>query len=381
MTIFAQRLDLGGAGPRVAVKDTIDIAGIPTRAGSRALADAPPASTHAEVVERVLAAGCRIVGKTNLHELAFGVTGLNDWTGTAPNPLFPGRVPGGSSSGSAAVVAAGEADFALGTDTGGSIRIPAACCGVFGMKPTFGRVSRAGVAPAQTTLDCVGPFAATMPWLVRAMAVIDPRFAPVSLPAPRIGLVTVEARPEIAAAVERAVAAAGLAAHSTTLPGLSAAFEAGLTVINAETFAAFGHLLARSPGEPEMIGPDVAGRLRAGAGTSLTALAAAEAVRAAFRAEVDARLDEADVLVLPTLPDLPPTLAEARGDRSAVFLTTLVRPFNLSGHPALSLPLPLGPGRVAALQVIGRRGGDETVLAVGERIAECLCPPARDLCL
>lgn len=370
MTIFVQRLELGGAGPRVAVKDTIDIAGYPTVAGSRALAGAPAASAHAEVVTRVLAAGCRIVGKTNLHELAFGVTGLNDWTGTALNPHFPDRVPGGSSSGSAAAVAAGEADFALGTDTGGSIRIPAACCGVFGLKPTFGRVSRAGIAPTRTTLDCVGPFAATMPWLLRAMAAIDPSFAPVSLPAPRIGLVSVEARPEITEAVARVVAAADLAAHRTTLPGLSGAFEAGLTVINAESFAAFGHLLAGGA-----VGPDVAGRLKAGAGTSLAALAAAEAVREAFRAEVDARLDEADVLVLPTLPDLPPTLDEAKANRSAVFLTTLVRPFNLSGHPALSLPVPLGPGRVAALQVIGRRGADETVLAVGERIAAAL-PPA-----
>ncbi len=167
-----------------------------------------------------------------------------------------------------------------------------------------------------------------MPWLLRAMAVIDPSFAPVSLPAPRIGLVTVEARPEMTEAIERAVAAAGLAAHRTTLPGLSGAFEAGLTVINAETFAAFGHLLAGGA-----VGPDVAGRLRAGAGTSPAALAAAEAVREAFRAEVDARLDEADVLVLPTLPDLPPTLDEAKANRSAVFLTTLVRPFNLSGIP------------------------------------------------
>ncbi len=157
MTIFVQRLDLGGAGPRVAVKDTIDIAGYPTRAGSRALADVPPATAHAEVVERVLAAGCRIVGKTNLHELAFGVTGLNDWTGTALNPSFPDRVPGGSSSGSAAAVAAEEADFALGTDTGGSIRIPAACCGVFGLKPTFGRVSRAGSPPRGRRSTASGP--------------------------------------------------------------------------------------------------------------------------------------------------------------------------------------------------------------------------------
>lgn len=138
-------LDLGGDGPHVAVKDVIDIAGTPTRAGSRAFADRPAAPTHARVVQSLLDAGCRIVGKTNMHELAFGMTGVNDWTGTPVNPRYPHLVPGRSSSGSATAVAAELCDWALGTDTGDSIRVPAACCGIVGLKPTFGRLSREGL--------------------------------------------------------------------------------------------------------------------------------------------------------------------------------------------------------------------------------------------
>lgn len=160
------------------VKDTIDIAGFATRAGSQALENAAAAQEHAQVVEALLAGNCRILGKTSLHELAFGTTGINHWSGTADNPLYPGLIPGGSSSGSAAAVAAGLVDFALGTDTGGSVRVPAACCGVFGLKPTFGRISRAGVMPGVSSLDCVGPFAASMELLIAAMQVIDPGFVP-----------------------------------------------------------------------------------------------------------------------------------------------------------------------------------------------------------
>uniref|UniRef100_UPI0028AB14C1 amidase family protein n=1 Tax=Pseudomonas nitroreducens TaxID=46680 RepID=UPI0028AB14C1 len=168
MSTFVSEFILGGDGKRVAVKDSIDIAGYPTRCGTRALADAAPAECNAFVVDAVLNAGWQIVGKTNLHELAFGVTGINDWTGTPVNPMAPDRVPGGSSSGSASAVAAGLADIALGTDTGGSVRVPAACCGIAGLKPTFGRVSRDGVHPAQSSLDCVGPFAANMADLIAA---------------------------------------------------------------------------------------------------------------------------------------------------------------------------------------------------------------------
>ncbi len=145
MNIISQSVQKGSGKLKVMVKDTIDIQGLKTIAGSRALLEVEPAHDDAEVVKNILKADCEIIGKTNLHELAFGITGINHAFGTPINPKYPELIPGGSSSGSAAAVAAKQADFTLGTDTGGSIRMPAACCGVFGLKPTFGRVSRQGV--------------------------------------------------------------------------------------------------------------------------------------------------------------------------------------------------------------------------------------------
>src|ERR1700680_972806 len=146
MSTFITRYDTSGPGVRLAVKDLIDMEGEPTTAGCRAVAaTATPAQTDAACLAGARAAGARIVGRTNLHELALGVTGVNPWFGTPVNPLDPGLVPGGSSSGSAVAVATGEADIGYGTDTGGSIRIPAACCGIAGLKTTFGRIPVTGV--------------------------------------------------------------------------------------------------------------------------------------------------------------------------------------------------------------------------------------------
>src|SRR5206468_1634351 len=154
------RLDSSGNGPRLAIKDLIDVEGVPTTAGSKAVADAAePASKDAPLMAGARAAGVRIVGKANLHELAFGATGVNPWFGTAVNPLDPALVPGGSSSGSAVAVATDEADVAYGSDTGGSVRIPSACCGTAGLKTTHGRISLGGVWPLALSLDTVGPMA------------------------------------------------------------------------------------------------------------------------------------------------------------------------------------------------------------------------------
>jgi amidase len=136
---FISRFTLGTGALTFAAKDTLDIAGYPTRAGSPVLQNAPEATAHATVIQQLLdSGGCQLQGKTTLHELAFGVTGINAWSGTPLNPRYPALIPGGSSSGSATVVAAGEVDFAIGTDTGGSVRMPAACCGIVGLKPTWG---------------------------------------------------------------------------------------------------------------------------------------------------------------------------------------------------------------------------------------------------
>lgn len=372
MNEFIQTLSLGGSGPSIAIKDTIDIAGYPTTAASRALADLPPAQRHAQVVERLLAAGWHIVGKTNMHELAFGMTGINDYTGTPQNPQDATRIPGGSSSGSAAAVGLKLADAALGTDTGGSIRGPAACCGVIGLKPTFGRVSRLGVAPRESTLDCVGPFARDMRMLAAAMLAITADFDANAVHAwqgpCKVGIVQADATADILAAVARAADTANCTAHTLQLTGLAAAFDAGLTVINAETSRAFGHLVAGGK-----IGADLDARLRAAANTTAAQVDAAEQVRRQFTAAIDHALDNADVLILPTLPALPITLEEARSGKSVIAMSSLIRPFNLSGHPALSLPLPVeGSPLKAGLQIVGRKGHDEQVCAIAARFEAAL---------
>jgi amidase len=158
------RLDAPGDGPRLAVKDCIDVEGLPTTVGCQVVAEqASPAAADAPVVATARRAGARIVGKTNLTELCWSGCGVNSWSGTPVNPLDPGRLPGGSSSGSAVAVAAGEADAALGTGTGGSVRIPAACCGIVGLKTTWGRVPLDGVYPLASSMDTVGRWVRTWP--------------------------------------------------------------------------------------------------------------------------------------------------------------------------------------------------------------------------
>lgn len=376
MTAFVSRFRLGGDGPAIAIKDSIDIAGYPTVAGSRALSNAAPAAAHADVVGRLVEAGWSIVGKTTMHELAFGISGINDFAGTPVNPQAPDRIPGGSSSGSAAAVASGEVRIALGTDTGGSIRMPAACCGVAGLKPTFGRVSRRGAHPAESSLDCVGPFADSIEGVVAAMAVIAPDFdaaqARDSGQPFRIGLLEdVQADPAILDAIASALRQAGFDIQPVHLDGMAAAYHAGMQVINAETWATFGHLTGAGA-----LQPDVEQRLLAASAVSRDDVAQAEGVRRTFTSQVDAVLGKVDAIVLPTLPELPPTLAAVRAGVSILGLTSLVRPFNLSGHPALTLPVPVAGAAIkAGLQLVGRKGADETLCAIASRIERALTDP------
>src|SRR5690348_4296950 len=202
------RLDAPGDGPRLAVKDCIDVEGLPTTAGCQVVAEqASPAAADAPVVAAARRAGARIAGKTNLTELCWSASGVNPWFGTPVNPLDPGRLPGGSSSGSAVAVAAGEADVALGTDTGGSVRIPAACCGIAGLKTTWGRVPLDGVYPLALSMDTVGPLGADVAAVELGMRLIDPGFAGASAEAPtRVGRI----RPDLGVdpATDAALAAA-----------------------------------------------------------------------------------------------------------------------------------------------------------------------------
>jgi amidase len=362
--IFVQTMDMGGGGLTVGVKDSIDVAGFPTRGASRALADALPALEHADVVDSLLRAGCRIVGKTNMHELAYGVTGINEWTGTPVNPRYPRRIPGGSSSGSAAAVAGGVVDIGIGTDTGGSIRVPAACCGVYGLKPTFGRISRRGVLPMHSSLDCVGPMARTPTVLERAMSYLDPTFTVQSAPTnARLGVLQVDAELAVQVALQDALVASGLSLRPVALPDFRRAFDAALAIIGAETWAAFGELTQR-----EGLGTDVRHRLLAASRITRSDLVAAETLREQFRSQVDAALQEVDALAVPTLPQLPPTLEDAADSRAMLNITSLVRPFNLSGHPAITIPLVAGNGLSVGLQLVGRMGEDAFVCALGRHI-------------
>lgn len=362
--IFVEQFRLGGAGPTVAIKDCIDIAGWPTRAGSRALADLPPATRHADVVDAILAGGGQIIGKTNMHELAYGVTGVNGWLGTPHNTRHPDLIPGGSSSGSAAAVAAGLADIAIGTDTGGSIRMPAACCGVFGLKPSFGRVSRRGCTPASSSLDCVGPFARDVAGIEAGMALIDPGFRPVPVPASvRLGWVATDADPEIAQVVRAELQRPGVVLVDVDLQGMREAFEAGITIMAAEMWELFGALA-----EDPRTGADVQARIRAAASVTPDQVAAAEAVREQFRARVDGLLEAVDALALPTLPAVPPALDDLGDAARMLRLTSLIRPFNVSGHPAFSLPIDGPGGKPAAIQLVGAIMADERLCAVAHRV-------------
>ncbi len=355
-----------GDGVRVAIKDCIDVAGEATTAGSRALATHPRAVRDAAVVAQLRNAGCTIAGRVTMHELAYGVTGLNAWTGTPLNPCYPQLVPGGSSSGSAAAVAAGLVEASLGTDTGGSIRIPAACCGIVGLKPTFGRLSRDGLVPANSSLDCVGPFARSVAMIEQIMAMLAPDWTPEPTPpALRIAFVSdtlTTPGGQVARARLGAADAATVITHRP-LPGLERAQLAGLHIIARECWQAFGPLTASG-----LVGRDVHDRLLAAARVTDSDLAAAEQIRQQFTAEVDALLAEFDCVALPTLPVAPPTLLAATDPAAALAITSLCRPFNLSGHPAIALPVGEVADTPVSLQLVGRKGGDEGLCA----IARCI---------
>ncbi|QDC11663.1 amidase [Oceanicola sp. D3] len=367
---IVKALDLGGNGPRVVVKDCIDIAGEVSACGSAALMDAAPAASHAEVVENLLAANCHLVGKANMHELAYGMTGVNEAFGTPINPKWPNRIPGGSSSGSAVAVAAGLCDFAVGTDTGGSVRQPAICCGVFGIKPTYGRISRKGCHPASSSLDCVGVLARTAQGLTEAMQALDPSFKPVSMAtAPRVARVKCSLDKSVGDPLIYAVMEGLGTASYIELPLMEDAFEAGMTLIGHEAAKAYAPLMQA----PEKLGADVRQRLENALKIAPCAVEKAEKIRRDFTAQVDEALTRFDVLMTPALPFVPPTLDEAQDPSTVLPLTRFLRPFNLSGHPAIVLPLPVGREKLpAGIQIIGRKNEDAELCEVAEWLTSTL---------
>ena len=354
------RLDAPGAGPRLAVKDCIDVEGLPTTVGCRIIAEqASPAAKDAAVVAAARRSGARIVGKTNLAELCWSAAGTNAWSGTPPNPLDSRRLPGGSSSGSAVAVATGEADVALGTDTGGSVRIPAACCGVVGLKTTWGRVPVDGVYPLAPSMDTVGPLGAVVAAVELGMRLIEPGFTTGSCEL-AVGRLRPEVAPEIDAAVDAALAAAGLRVADVTGLDLGAAVSAANVIIDVEAYQANAYLMAQL----DQLSPSTRRNMTEAAAITDDQLTAANRIRQTVREWFSQMLARHPFLALPTLVGPPPLLGE-RG----MSLIVLTVPANLAGLPALSLPVPGGPaGLPASLQLIGPPGGEERLIALGRMV-------------
>jgi amidase len=344
------------------------MAGERTTAGCRAVADrAEPAESDAACLAGARAAGARIVGRTNLHELALGVTGGNQWYGTPVNPLDPTRVPGGSSSGSAVAVATDEADVAYGSDTGGSIRIPAACCGIAGLKTTWGRVPLDGVWPLAPSFDTVGPMATTVAGLVTGMQLLEPGFCGADEGGADlvVGRLPIEADPAISAALDRALGMVEWDCRELPVPGWDdATMQAGLLLV-VEAWQSDANLVAE---DPEGISDGVRRRLELGGSFDEDTVGAAWGVQRAWKETLERVFAEVDLLVTPTLGIFPPRLED--GDDLLVSRCTL--PVNLAGVPALSLPVPTGGPLPASMQLIGPAHSEERLLAAGAFVEAAL---------
>ena len=361
VTTFITRYETTGDGVRLAVKDLIDMVGEPTTAGCRAVAArATPAERDAACLAGARAAGARIVGRTNLHELALGVTGINPWYGTPVNPLDPGLVPGGSSSGAAVAVATGEADVSYGSDTGGSVRIPAACCGVSGLKTTWGRVPLDGVWPLSPSFDTIGPLARDLGGVLLGMQLLEPGFSigNADWGDVLLGRLDVPADPVIDAAVTAVLAAAEISCVNVRLDGWDRATRDGGLLLVAEAWSTNQHLMAA---DPDGIGEDVRQRLTMGAGVDAAARTAAEAGQQSWGRAMEHLFAKVDFLVTPTLTIFPPAL----DDGADLLVARCTIPVNLAGLPALALPIPTTGPLPASLQVIGPPGTEEDLLALG----------------
>jgi amidase len=361
----------GAARPlRVAVKDAIDVAGVVTTAGCAAVRDrASIAATDARCLAGVRATA-HIIGKTTLSELCLSPVGDNLVFGTPVNPVAADYITGGSSSGSAVAVATGEADIGLGTDTGGSIRIPAACCGVVGLTTTWGRLPAEGVWPLAPSLDTVGPIARDVAGVATGMSLLEPGWTIPRAPARTVGRLRLDAVDRaVEDAVDDALEAAGLSVRDVRLPGWDSNFDTFEAIILGELWRAHHDLL-----DVDGVGEFVNSALHAGRDVTAQRLAKAVAARAEWQAEVAGLLSEVDVLALPTLVAEPPLSTGAAGFP----LTWLTAPFNLAGVPALAMPVP-SPGFTVpvSLQLVGPRNGEGLLCATGLQIEKAIRPAHR----
>ena len=355
-------------GTPVAVKDLLDTAGLVTTYGSSLFAEHVPARS-AEAVERIEAAGYAVAGKVNLHEFAYGISSQNPHYGTVPNPRAPGRLAGGSSGGSAAAIAAGDVDLALGTDSGGSIRIPASWCGVVGFKPTFDLVPADGCFPLAPSFDHVGPLASTVSGCAELMRALVPGFVTggvESLEELAIGIAWLdEADPLVRGRVE-AAAARFPNARRIEFP-LNESGEYRLFMREAADVHR-----ALFPEHAEEYGDNVRGKIERCLAVTDDEVATARRLREEYRERCEEALDGLDLLVTPTTGFVAPpadvdelTIRE-RGIR-------LTYPFDSLGWPALALPCGTAEdGLPASVQLVGRSGDDARVLAAGELLASLI---------
>lgn len=384
-------------GIPLSLKDLFDVAGVPTTAGGGFPAQA--AAADSAVTERLRASGAVLLGKTLLHEHAFGVTSVNPHFGAVRNPWAAERIAGGSSGGSAAAVATGCGYGSIGTDTGGSIRIPAALCGVVGLKPTRGRVSLRGVVPLSWTLDHAGPLARTVRDAALLYAAIAGHDAadPGSRTAPhedalaeletgcaglRVGVweeALAQADPAVAALVRAAVAAlagAGARVGEVSLPRASELLPTQLTIIGTDAYAFHRE---RFDAEPERYGDDVRTRIARGRATTGAEYAAARRRRSEIRSAFDALLASYDAVALPTTVVPAPAREGDDAVATAGRLTALTSPFNLTGLPAISVPCGLAGGLPVGVQLVGARWQEARLLRVARAYeiarGEHLWPP------
>ncbi len=359
-----------GSGPldglRFAVKDLIDVEGTVTGGGNPDWARRQrPATASAPAVERLLRAGAALVGKTVTDELAFSLEGENHHHGTPVNPRAPGRLPGGSSSGSAVAVAAGQADLALGTDTGGSIRVPASFCGVYGWRPTHGRLPLDGVVPFAPSFDTVGLLARDGPVLQRgAQVLLGTHTVP---DAPTRFLLAADAfalaGPAAAAALRAAIAGWTAVEEIAVFDGAPQAFrEAYATLQGLEIATALGDFLATGP----TFGPTIQPRFEGARALDPTQGARWRDWRAATAARLHRLLPPGTVLLLPSAPSIAPRRF-LRGQAAGTFYDVALTLGSIAGHaglPAASAPLATLEGCPLGLGMVAGPGEDERLLAL-----------------
>jgi amidase len=363
------------AGLTFAAKDLFDVAGLPTGGGNHDWAAYNPVpSSHSWAVQTLLDAGATLVGKTITDEVSLGILGENAFDGTPLNTAAPDRVPGGSSSGSASVVAAGVCDTALGTDTGGSVRVPASFSGLYGIRPTHGRVSTTGMLPQAPTSDTTGWFARDADTFARVSAVMLGEAIPIILPT-RI-VIAVDAfsfaDKEVAAAlrpmVARLAALIGDASEDMMAPqGLSVWARAQRTLQPVEAWATFKPWVeARNP----RFAFSVARGLVAASQVSGSEQAWAQLMRQEVRGRMAYLLPPGTILCLPTTPFVAPkrglSLPELEPMRDRI--TCLCAQGGLAGHPQISIPGATVGGLPVGLSLIGARGADTSLIAVAKAL-------------